>query len=174
MAHHTVVIGAGVSGLTAALTLLHQGYRVTMLERGRAGGESSWAGGGILFPLLPWEYSEPVNALALRSAAEYATWLTNAELLASQEAEYWRCGMLVLDVAVPEQALAWCVAYSMFATSDGPNPSIVTRTDSPENTLWLPKVAQVRNPRLIAVLRTAIMRLGSTLREGCPVVGWLR
>lgn len=171
MAHHTVVIGTGVVGLSTALSLLQRGYRVTMLERGRAGEESSWAGGGILSPLLPWEYGEPVTALALRSMAGYATWLTSAEQLARQEAEYLRCGMLALDVAVPVQAKAWCAAYGMPTTRDVPYPPVVTRTYSPENTLWLPEVAQVRNPRLIVVLRAAIARLGGTLREHCPAVG---
>ncbi|WP_237763374.1 FAD-binding oxidoreductase [Thiobacillus denitrificans] len=41
-----------------ALALLQRGHRVTMLERGIVGGESSWARGGILSPLLPWGYAE--------------------------------------------------------------------------------------------------------------------
>jgi len=67
-----VVLGAGISGLSAALALLQNGHRVTVLERGCVGDESSWAGGGILSPLLPWDYAEPVSALALRSMVGYA------------------------------------------------------------------------------------------------------
>ncbi|MDZ7585446.1 MAG: hypothetical protein U0938_11555 [Thiobacillus sp.] len=54
--------------------LLQRGHRVTVPERGGVGGESSWAGGGILSPLLPWGYAEAVSALALRSMAGYAGW----------------------------------------------------------------------------------------------------
>ena len=79
-----------------------------MLERGAVGGESSWAGGGILSPLLPWDYAEAVSVLALRSMAGYADWVAGIEALSGRDAEFWRCGMLALEVADPEQALAWC------------------------------------------------------------------
>ena len=51
MSGHTLIAGGGVSGLSVALALLRCGHHVTVLERGQAGGESSWAGGGILSPL---------------------------------------------------------------------------------------------------------------------------
>lgn len=47
MTGHTLVMGAGVSGLSVALALLQRGHGVTVLERGTVGGESSWAGGGM-------------------------------------------------------------------------------------------------------------------------------
>jgi glycine oxidase len=58
-----LIIGAGVIGCATALELARAGASVTVLERGAAGAESSWAGGGILSPLLPWDYLEPVTQL---------------------------------------------------------------------------------------------------------------
>lgn len=75
MTGHTLIVGAGISGLSVALALLKRGLRITVLGRGAAGAESSWAGGGILSPLLPWDYAESVSALALRSMAAYAAWV---------------------------------------------------------------------------------------------------
>lgn len=153
----TIILGAGVSGLSVALNLLLGGHRVTVLERGAiVGGESSWAGGGILSPLLPWDYAEAVSTLALYSMARYAGWATDIRALSGVDTEFWRCGMLALDEK-PEQAMAWCAAHSISATGRD------------KGSIWLPDVAQVRNPRLIEALRIAVLKLGGTIHTACDV-----
>lgn len=170
MTSHTLVIGGGVSGLSVAFALLQRGERVTVLERGAAGGESSWAGGGILSPLLPWDYAEAASALALRSMAAYADWVARVEAAAGADAEFWRCGMLALGVPAPERALAWCAAHAMTAARGCPGTLRATPVCT-ENPVWLPDVAQVRNPRLVAALRAAVAGLGGVIREHCPATG---
>lgn len=152
-----VILGAGVSGLSVAMAWLMRGHGVTLLERGEVGTESSWAGGGILSPLLPWDYSAAVSALALRSMATYADWVNAIETQSGQVAEYWPCGMRVLNVAQPEDALAWCTAHGL-AVEPGNT-----------NDLWLPDIAQVRNPRLVAALREAVVRLGGVIHTHCQI-----
>lgn len=158
MTYNFIVIGTGVSGLSTALTLLQRGSRVTLLERGEVGAESSWAGGGILSPLLPWDYAEPLSRLALRSMAAYASWVEKIEAQSGCIAEYWQCGMHVLDTVQPNAALAWCKAHDLAA-----HPERTLASDG----LWLPDIAQVRNPRLVAALREAVVRLGGVIHTHC-------
>ncbi len=68
MSQHALIVGGGIVGCMTAMELLHRGYRVSIVERNQiasqTSGESSWAGGGILFPLLPWNYRAEVNHLS--------------------------------------------------------------------------------------------------------------
>jgi glycine oxidase len=53
-----VVIGAGVVGLTTALTLAERGANVTLVEQSRElGGNASWLAGGMLAPFCEGESS---------------------------------------------------------------------------------------------------------------------
>lgn len=153
-----IILGAGVSGLSVALALLKHGYDVTVLERSAVGTESSWAGGGILSPLLPWDYDESVTSLAMRSMASYADWVTDIETRSGRNAEYWRCGMSVQSTSQADAALAWCQAHGLPAQ---------LKHDNTGDSLWLPDVAQVRNPRLVAALREAITKLGGMIHTHC-------
>jgi glycine oxidase len=105
--------------------------------------------------LLPWDYSEAVSALALRSMAAYADWVEMIEAQSGQVAEYWPCGMRVLDATRPEDALTWCTTHGLAAEPGNTND------------LWLPDIAQVRNPRLVAALREAVLRMGGVIHTHC-------
>src|SRR3569623_177906 len=149
-----IVLGTGVSGLSAALALLKSGHGGTLLERGDVGADSSWAGGGSLSPRLPWDYAEALSTLALRSMAGYADWVADIEACCGRSAEYWRCGMQVSGETRIDEALAWCKAHDLAAQRQ--------RTLTGES-LWLPDIAQVRNPRLVAALREAVIQLGGVI-----------
>ncbi|PWB60177.1 MAG: hypothetical protein C3F18_00045, partial [Nitrosomonadales bacterium] len=93
--HDIIIIGAGVAGCATALELANQGARIQLIDQGGLGQESSWAGGGILYPLLPWDYAEAVNHLVQRSIALFPSWAEKLHAASGIDPEYRKCGMLV-------------------------------------------------------------------------------
>src|SRR5207249_3940761 len=62
-------LGGGVIGLTTAYFLSQAGARVTIVDKGQPGQESSWAGAGIITPSPPLELAtHPLDQLAAISA----------------------------------------------------------------------------------------------------------
>jgi glycine oxidase len=151
-----ILIGAGALGLATAEALLKQGAAVTVLERGAVGQESSWAGGGILSPLCPWDYPEVVTQLTSRGAALFGAWAEELLQSTGKDPEYQKCGMLVLPPFDLPKALQWCAAHSM-------------HTEEKEGGLLLPEVAQARNPRLLQAQRARVEQLGGRIVEHCAV-----
>jgi glycine oxidase len=164
-----VIIGAGAVGMSTALELAQRGARVTVLERGRSGAESTWAGGGILSPLLPWHYGDAVNALSEYSRRLFPEWCARLEALAGLDAEYRASGMLVLPPFDRHAAQDWCADHGW--RCEFRQPAEVMLPHLPGPALWLPDVAQVRNPRLAAVLRGAALQAGVRIVEAAEVTG---
>lgn len=164
-----VVIGAGALGLASALALLNQGAKVTLIERGAVGKEASWAGGGILSPLCPWDYCQEVTQLATRGAALFEPWA--AELLQKTgiDPEYERCGMRVLAPFDLEKAQSWCaenaVEFSLTEENYQYNQHVISLSG-----LHLPNVAHIRNPRLLRAMRARVEQLGAKIIEYCEVL----
>ena len=178
-----LVIGAGAVGLATAEGLLRTGAAVTVLERGGVGREASWAGGGILSPLCPWDYPEEVTRLALHSMALFEPWAQCLHYETGIDPEYDRCGMRVLPPFDAVAARQWCAAHGVVClllpdgiTSDLPAcgfsrlaGSSVRGTKGEGEALFLPAVAQVRNPRLLQAMRAQVLRLGGRIVEQCVV-----
>ncbi len=77
---HVVIAGAGIIGLAAALELAESGFRVTVLEQGRAMRESSWAAAGMLAVEDP-ENAPELLPLSRLSRALYPDFLDRIERL---------------------------------------------------------------------------------------------
>ncbi|TVQ88611.1 MAG: glycine oxidase ThiO [Chromatiaceae bacterium] len=156
-----LIIGGGVIGLMTAYELDAAGAKVTLVEMGDTGRQSSWAGGGILSPLYPWRYGGAVNALAAWSQAVYPEFCTRLFEESGVDPEYNRCGLMILDVVDEDAALAWAEAQGVAvevldrAAMEEKEPALEPRL---ERALWLPEIGQVRNPRLTRALRGAIVK----------------
>ncbi len=166
-----LVIGAGVNGLLTALELRRAGAAVRVLDRGPAGRGATWAGGGILSPLYPWRQPDAVTALARWSQARWPGLAAELHEASGVDPEWWRCGLLVLGLDGDERAAAraWCTRHGL---AEGDAQEGLARAPclgeaaTPDAGLWLPEIAQVRNPRLVRALRGAALAAGGELAEG--------
>ena len=151
-----IVVGGGIVGSMTALELAGRGHEVTIVERNiiaaQTSGEASWAGAGILFPLLPWFYKDEVNALSLAGAVRYPK--ICAELLTETgiDPEYTQSGMLIKAPIDAALAQSWCAKNHVEFEIKGGD-------------LLLPNVAQVKPPHLLQALKAYLLKRGVTLIE---------
>src|SRR5690625_2589340 len=99
---HVLIIGAGLIGLFTAWWLRSHGTEVTILERGEPGREASWAGGGILAPLCPWRYPEPVWTLADWSIRRYPDLIRSLSESTGINPQFCPSGLVMLEEAGAE------------------------------------------------------------------------
>ena len=162
-----LIIGGGAVGLASAQSLLQAGYKVTLIERGSVGREASWAGGGILSPLCPWDYQEAVTQLALRGMGMFSDAAVLLRDATGIETEYHRSGMLLLPPFQQDPARHWCARHQFKSQSVSLADYLPAQANNKcqDNGLLLPDVCQVRNPYLLSALRTHVEMLGGTILE---------
>nr|WP_241492073.1 glycine oxidase ThiO [Pseudomonas sp. TTU2014-080ASC] len=174
---NVLVVGGGAIGLLTAYKLAAQGQSVAVVDRQTVGCESSWAGGGIVSPLYPWRYSAAVTALAHWSQDFYPR--LGQELLERTQVDpqVYETGLYWLDLDDEADALAW--AQQQGRALHQVDMAEVYRAVPPlgpgyERAIYMPGVANVRNPRLVKSLRAALASMSNVqILEQCPVVGFL-
>jgi glycine oxidase len=146
-------------GLMLARELGFHGIAVELLERGAAGNEASWAGGGIISPLYPWRYSEPITRLTTWSQIFYPNLVESLEAESDIDPELSRHGLLMLSVADRDRALEWAQRNQPWI--EPVDVAQVYRLEPNlregfQDALWLSQVASVRTPRLLKALLTIV------------------
>ncbi len=163
------IIGSGIIGLLTAKELIDTGCSVTLIDKSCTGQESSWAGGGILLPLYPWRQAESISTLVIESIRHYP--VLAEELLSSTgiDPEWYDCGILICKNPDVIKAKKWCSQYDISCLDADINQfeQLNTRFIQP---LWLPTIAQARNPRLLKSLKAYLLNAGATLLENCEVI----
>lgn len=160
-----IIVGGGVVGLASAQALLKAGYGVTVIERGAVGKEASWAGGGILSPLCPWDYQEAVTRLALRGMRMFSDTVATLHAATGIDAEYQRSGMLLLPPYREALAVQWSAQHQQLLQQVDIAEFLPGFGGAEGQGLLLPDIAQVRNPRLLKALRKHVELLGGRILE---------
>lgn len=162
------IIGGGIIGLLTAREFIKGGATVTIIEKNALGRESSWAGGGILLPLYPWRQPDAISRLVLQSLKLYPTLAAQLTAETLIDPEWTPCGLLIVKNPDITAAVNWCDANAILYRPAGVD-FFNTLNTIPDQPLWLPEIAQARNPRLVKSLKQDLINKGVTLIEHCEL-----
>ncbi|CAN1539380.1 MAG: FAD-dependent oxidoreductase [Sulfuritalea sp.] len=173
MTKKVVIVGGGIVGCMTAMELVKRGCEVTIVERNQiasqTSGESSWAGGGIIFPLLPWLYADAVNVLTNHSANTYRELSVRLQYETGIDAHFEQSGFLLLPTFDIAAATAWCNNNQLPAESIKAS-AFAVQSLSGEDALWLPTVCQIRPPYFMQAMRRWLEQNNITLLENTELV----
>lgn len=156
-----VVVGAGINGLLTARELAQAQADVMLCDQAEFAQQASWAGGGIVSPLYPWRYAPAVSALSQWAQAAYP--LLRDELMAAvgMDIELLPSGLLFVNPDDARDARVWAQANATICEVF--NASALRErwpglAHDAEHGVFLPDIAQVRNPRLLKALIADLQR----------------
>jgi len=175
------VIGGGIIGSLTAFYLHKLGARPIIVERGRIGHESSWAGAGILCPIHPWLYPDSFTHLVNKSLEMYSGLSEELSQLTGDSIEWFNCGLLIpfFDDDVVDHrhnALQWSQRFNWPVQEldhEHVRDSEPLLSDRASGGLLWPDVGQVRNPRLLQAISKALAMASVEVREDAEVTGLL-
>ena len=176
MLYDVVVVGGGLIGMITARTLRIAGLYVALLEKNRLGKESSWAAGGILSKLYPWQQSEAVRALIGAGQSAFPAFVAELHEETGVDPELLQSGMLVTDLEEQDTALAWARQHDTRIERvdrnilDELEPNLAKTIEA---ALYVPSVMQVRPRLVIEAVRNSLGLHGVQIFEGITVTGLL-
>lgn len=178
IARGTLIIGGGVIGLAVGWKLLARGEPVTLLERGEAGREASWAAAGMLAPHGEVHFQEDTNMrLGQESLQLYPQFVRELEGFTGQRVGYRTEGALTISLHADDTAelrhlfdyqqardlpVRWLNAREVQELEPALSHHVAAGVHSPTD-------HQVDNRLLAQALRAAFLKAGGTLHEHTAV-----
>lgn len=177
-----IVAGGGVIGSGITYELARRGMPVTLIERGKIGGEASWASAGVIsLPTRPWYLPERVE-LGRLSLASYPDLVAGLEEVTGIGIDFRRPGEWSIAVdeahAAKEAPVADWQRSLGYAVEDVPPDQARMREPTLPEALvaarFHPDVGSLSVHRLSQALAAAAKQLGAVVLEETPVGGLLR
>jgi len=156
MALRAVIIGGGIVGCLTAIKLIENGYDVTMIDRSVIGEESSAAGAGIIFPLMPWNYKSRVYELCLDALSFYKNFSKKLVKYGFEDPEFIESGMICIEPEDKREILQWAKKNNFRI-----NEYLFHNRPAYE----LLKVAQINPKKLMISIKQYLLELGVNLIE---------
>jgi glycine oxidase len=171
-----LILGGGVIGLTCAYFLAREGLRVELVDKGDFGQEASWAGAGILPPGDVAHARTAGELLRAHGIALFPTLSAELRERTGMDNGYRRCGGLEFDEQGVPITDEWQVQGVASERLDGNALHRLEPAVAPAWTeaIYIPDMAQVRNPWHLKALLAACESVGVRLTPGCPVHGFER
>lgn len=174
-----IVIGGGIIGCSIAVSLAQTGVKVTVLERGRAGEEASWAAAGMLSPQTDATGASAFFDLCMTSRSIYRDFAAEIEELSGMDPCYQDDG--IVCVALSEDEAEKMAGWSAWQKNQGMAVDYISAggvfelepavTPSAHACAFIPGDHQVDNRKLTEAVIRAARRLGVEIVEGTDVDG---
>ena len=169
-----IVVGGGIIGMLTARQLRKQGLNVAIFDKGNLGGEATWAAGGILSPLNPWQVNTNAQILIDEGKRKFAALAEELTQETEINPEYLQSGMLVLGISENEHQTAhqWAQQNNESIKKISQKnllqyePNLVKTF---HRALWFPNIAQVRPPKLISALHQSLLQRSVSVFENTAV-----
>ena len=158
MAVRAVIIGGGIVGCITAIKLKENGYDVTVVDKSVVGEESSAAGAGILFPLMPWNYESRVYQLSSGASGFYKNLSEKLIMGGFGDPEFIESGMICIEPSDKRGIVQWAIKNNFKI-----NEYLFNNRPSFE----IENVAQLNPKKLMISLKHYIKALGIKLIENC-------
>ena len=162
-----IVVGGGIIGMMTARELDIQGARVAIFERKTLGMESSWAAGGILSSMRPWAESSSSLSLSEQGRTLYPDFLQLLKEETGIDSEYIQSGLIIIDEEHAAKTKAWASNSNVKLIEGSQN--ISCDLNLPNYSVFLPKIAQLRPPRLLKALRESLKQRSVSIYENTEI-----
>ena len=162
-----IVIGGGIIGMMTARELASRGQKVAIFDRGQLGLESSWAAGGILSSMRPWAETPASYSLSEQGKKLYPDYVESLNETTGIDAELVQSGLVIIEKTHIAKTKEWAFANNIKLIDDIQNN--ISEIHIPEDSILLPKIYQIRPPRLLKALRKSLEQLSVSIYENTEV-----